>query len=633
MQLRLVQFFVLFIFCKIVEAQYSIYARDYFLFPIKPGQRNFLSGNMGELRTNHFHGGLDIKTDQKTGLPVYAAADGYVSRIAVQHRGYGNTIYITHPNGLTTVYAHLEWFNKEISDFITSILYEQQCNEIDYTLIPNVIKVKKGDTIAASGNTGSSGGPHLHWEIRDEEERLLNPLFFEFNEIVDRQNPIVNKIALRTLDINSRVEGEFGRVEFIPQKTLNQYELKYPIHVEGVIGLEIVSYDKMDDVANLYGVSLIEMYLDNKIIFTHDIQKIAFDENPYINSHIDYETALTKRNYFQKCYVADGNLLNTYKNMQNSGRIVVNDTLLHEVKVKITDAYRNYTTLVFKLKKSKNIKPKEKVVYQKKRKVKAIPYLKHTEYENTLKIHSFGNESDIAFLYFKKSKVELNPSYSINNENVYLWDLRKKMPDSVVVGKSIHHFIFKEVIPSKNTINYTSENIDLIFARKTIFDTLFLDLEYKNKVFTIEKPTLPMFSPVTVVLKPDFEIVNKDKYSVYTSYGGGKRGKYAGGVWQGNNIKFSTKVLGDFVIEADSIPPKVAYFKTVGKSKYFKIGDADSGLAYWYAYLNGKFLLMHYEAKYNVIFSDPNYHLPLKGELLIGAIDNMGNKVESKFKL
>ena len=370
-----------------------------------------------------------------------------------------------------------------------------------------------------------------------------------------------------------------------------------------------------------------EVFVDKKKIFTHDIQRISFDENPYINSHIDFEQAHKHKTFFQRCYIADGNELKTYKAEKNNGKFFISDSLTHEVTVKIVDAYRNTTTLNFKIKGTPHqmAKPTPKPK-------KVIPYLRHQEFENILKLECLGNSENTATLFFGPKKLIVDPAYTKNNEQVYLWDMRMGMPDSVQAGKMKHRFTFKEVIPSNLSINYSSKYIDIAFPKKSVFDTLFLDLDYSESVFTVHKPIVPLFAPVSITLKPEFQVENKPKTSVY-NLDHRKRSKYAGGVWQGDVIKFSTKIFGDFTLLADTIPPKITYFKTVGKSKYFKMSDNLSGIYHWYAYLNDKFLLMHYEPKYNVIFTDPlDETEPIKGDLLIGAIDNMGNLTQVMFK-
>lgn len=611
----------------VVFGQYSLYNREYFMFPIKPGQRNFLSGNMGELRPNHFHGGLDVKTEQKTGLPVHAAADGYVSRIAVKNSGYGNTLYITHPNGLTTVYAHLEWFEGEISKFIKKYLYDNQCNMVDLPLQAGVLTVTKGQVIALSGNSGSSGGPHLHWEIRDENEHLLNPLFFKFDEIADNLPPIINRFALRTFDINARIEGEFGRYEYVPVKTLNKYALKYPIHVNGWVGIELNTYDKMDDApTNLYGVSLIEVFLDGRKIFTHDIQRISFDENPHINAHVDFSTLKASGSYFQKCYVDDGNELKTYGVPQGSGKIYIADTAMHEVFIKVTDAYRNSTTLTFTLKGTKHYAEKKLTKPE-----KTVVNIKPVEYENILKIECTGIAANEALIYMGTRRAMLPLAYKAYSTHVFLWDLRQGLPDSVKIGNHTQRFNYKELIPPGVAYTFSNPKMDIYFAPKSLFDTLYLSTGYFNDVYSVKNMLTPLQSPITITLKPDAVPEKKDKTSAYL-LDHKKRTKHAGGVWQGHQLQFNTKVFGDFKLLADTTAPKIVFHKAVGQVKYFKIYDNLSGVSNWWAYLNGQFLLTHYDSKYNVLFTDlPDHLSEIKGKLEIGIVDNVKNEANYTF--
>ncbi|HSY61564.1 MAG TPA: M23 family metallopeptidase, partial [Cytophaga sp.] len=300
----------------------SGYPKGYFMFPIKPGQRNYLAANMGELRPNHFHGGMDIKTDGQIGLPVYAAADGYVSRLRVSTNGYGNTLYITHPNGLVTVYAHLDRFNATIHTYELEQLYAMKQTDIDILIPAGILPVKRGEVIARSGNTGGSGGPHLHFEIRDSRENVLNPALFGFTEIMDNIKPSFDKIAIRTMDSNSRVNDEFGRTEFAVQtSSTGKYTVTQPITAKGLLGIEIKVHDKMNETHNVYGINCIELKVDGKEVFYHNLETYAFNESRYINVHIDYETYILKRQYFQKCYVADGNNLNFYLMNPLQGKI------------------------------------------------------------------------------------------------------------------------------------------------------------------------------------------------------------------------------------------------------------------------------------------------------------------------
>jgi murein DD-endopeptidase MepM/ murein hydrolase activator NlpD len=190
------------------SAKNQDFPKGYFMFPIQPGQQASLSGGFGDLRTNHFHAGLDIRTGGVEGYQIYA--EGYVSRIRVMRGGYGNVLYITHPNGYTTVYGHLKNYSSRIEQYLRQQEYKRQSWDIELTPAPNEIQVRKGEVVAISGNTGASGGPHLHFEIRDEAENAINPMKFGFWEIQDSQAPVIERVILKTLNAYSRVNGEFG---------------------------------------------------------------------------------------------------------------------------------------------------------------------------------------------------------------------------------------------------------------------------------------------------------------------------------------------------------------------------------------------------------------------------------------
>ena len=228
--------------------------KKYFRSPL--GIPLYLAGNFGELRSNHFHSGLDMKTQGREGFNIYAAADGFISRVKISPWGYGNTIYIDHPNGYTTVYAHLQRYKGEIAEKIKKYQYNIESWEIDWYPSDTLMKVKKGDIIALSGNSGGSGGPHLHFEIREtESEHPINPLLCGF-DIKDDIKPIIKSIAIFPLDDTSYVNNKNVMQQFDVVGSNGSYQLKYssPINVYGQIGIGIETIDKLNDVSNRNGI-------------------------------------------------------------------------------------------------------------------------------------------------------------------------------------------------------------------------------------------------------------------------------------------------------------------------------------------------------------------------------------------
>ncbi len=318
------------------------YPKDYFRSPLDVTL--VLSGSFAELRTNHFHSGLDIKTQQRTGLNVYAAAEGYVSRIKIQHYGYGKALYITHPNGYTTVYGHLDEFSPKIEAYLKAKQYEKESYEIE--LIPPMedLKIESNDIVAYSGNTGGSGGPHLHFEIRDQQERTINPLLFGF-DIKDSKAPTLKSVFAYPKDETSVINNGNSRVELrlIPTKN-NDYKVE-GITAFGEIGFSIGSFDQLDLAANKCGLSNIQSFFNGNKKFEMDFFRFSFDESRHINRFIDYDYYKTKRTHLQKLFVEQGNVLSMYRDLDNDGYISVEDGTSSVYKVRIQDFDGNETWL------------------------------------------------------------------------------------------------------------------------------------------------------------------------------------------------------------------------------------------------------------------------------------------------
>ncbi|MEW4922711.1 M23 family metallopeptidase [Algibacter sp. 2305UL17-15] len=335
------------------------YPQDYFSSPLEIPL--VLSGTFAELRTNHFHSGMDIKTQQRTGLKVNASADGYVSRIKIAHYGYGKALYITHPNGYTTVYAHLKKFAPDIENYIKKKQYEKESYEIELFPKPDELLVKKDNLVAYSGNSGGSGGPHLHFEIRDNAERPINPMLFGI-DIKDSSLPTVTSIYAYPINESSHVNNssEKQKLRLIPLKN-GDYTVEN-IKAFGKIGFGISTWDRQDMATNKNGVSNIQTFVNGSKNFELDFKRFSFDETKHINQLIDYKHFKTNRQRVQKLF-RDNNPLSIYKDIQNEGILSVEDSTYSVYKIKVSDFKNNTSWITVSIKgtRSKSIKPKKTI--------------------------------------------------------------------------------------------------------------------------------------------------------------------------------------------------------------------------------------------------------------------------------
>ena len=300
-----------------------------------------LSGTFAELRGNHFHGGIDIKTQGRSGLKVSAVADGYVSRISVSPYGYGNALYLRHPEGYTTVYGHLNAFYPELEQWIEEQLRDRSKNNGNLYPNANQFPVSRGKLVAFSGNTGGSFGPHLHFEIRDTKtEEPLNPLEFGI-QVKDTRKP-----DLRGLMWTDRDFGDYGT--FKEGDTLEIYNTK---------GFDVFTTDKQDGANNNNGVYLIEASANGQVFFTAHYNRINFNTSRFINAHINYPRYAAQRVRYTRLYELENNPLkitNTYPIMNPSfqaskGWISVAEDSIIQVDVSILDYEKNQRNLTFYL--------------------------------------------------------------------------------------------------------------------------------------------------------------------------------------------------------------------------------------------------------------------------------------------
>lgn len=321
-----------------------------------------LSANFGELRIDHFHSGIDIKTQGATGKEVVATASGYVSRISVSPGGFGNALYIRHSSGYTTVYGHLERFSDEIAEYVKANQYEKKSFAV--TLYPTREKfpVKQGEIIAYSGNSGSSGGPHLHYEIRQtDNEKPVNPLFFEFGTS-DNIAPVIEKLFIYPITSNTSVNGKNSLRKLDVSGGHGNYYIpaENEILINGPAGFGIKSFDLPDDSYNKCDVYSIELMIDSLTVYKYIMDSFSFSESRYINSHIDYETYMKDKIYVQRTFLLPNNKLSTYKNLVNRGIFLFNEEKTYTARIIVTDVHKNVSALTFHIKS----KPENKLIHK-----------------------------------------------------------------------------------------------------------------------------------------------------------------------------------------------------------------------------------------------------------------------------
>lgn len=324
-------------------------SKDYFRSPLDIPI--LLAGNFGEIRSNHFHSGLDIKTNQREGLPVYAVADGYVSRLRVQIGGFGNALYINHPNGVTSVYAHLQKFTPLIALRAKATQYEKQSFAIDFNLTPIEIRVKKGDLIAYSGNTGGSAGPHLHFELRNTKtEETINPITLGI-KVKDTIKPQMSALYIYKTN-KSAFSEKTPKQYFATFGSNGAYDLGKigTIAVNGEFGLGLTAFDQQNGSPNHNGIFSTVIKLDGNVVFETIIDKFSFENSRAVNAYIDYPAKMSARRVIQKGFIAENPKLGLFKSSKNRGLIELSDNLTHAIEYIIKDIEGNQSVLKFNVK-------------------------------------------------------------------------------------------------------------------------------------------------------------------------------------------------------------------------------------------------------------------------------------------
>lgn len=395
------------------------YPKDYFQSPLFLPLD--LAGNFGEIRSGHFHSGIDIRTNEQEGQVLMAAADGYISRIKVSAYGFGKAIYIDHPNGFTTVYGHLHHFSDTISALVEAEQYKRKSFEVDISYDSLFFPVVKGQLIGFSGNTGGSEGPHLHFEIRDtRSEHPLNPLLFGF-VTQDSVPPVIRNIKIyQVTDFeNGFITDTAFNVAVNDSEKISSLQSD-TIIVSGKIAFGVECSDRMDNLENEIGINKIELLIDGKTIYTYHFNEFSFDETRFVNANIDYAEKINDSRKFILLFHQPGNLFSmALKDTLAKGFVLSGNDGMHEAEIRVADFNGNTTVKKLWLMNAKRKENNKKQIPRKFISDKKAPLIMHTDIKISFPAHPVTyNCYPFELKKEKKLRESFSPVYTIADETI-----------------------------------------------------------------------------------------------------------------------------------------------------------------------------------------------------------------------
>jgi hypothetical protein len=517
------------------------YPQNYFISPLDIPLH--LSGTFGELRTDHFHSGIDIRTGEVEGLKIYAVADGYISRIKVSSGGYGKAIYITHPNGYVSVYAHLRQYEGAIKDYVKSEQYRHESFEVDLYPQAGILQVKRGEIIALSGDSGGSGGPHLHFEIRDAgSEKPINPLLFGYS-VEDITPPVINLIKVYPADLNCLIRNKNKQAEFAVQGSDGKYSLtgQDTILITGKACFGINTIDLFNNGNNKNGVYSIALFVDSSQVFEQVMETFSFDETRYVNSLIDFPDYILIQRRVQKSFIQPNNHLSIYKNVKNDGIIEFTDDGIHQLTYKVADAAGNVSLLSFWM--------KSKV----------------------------RNEADS---YENYKSVSQGIFFTYKNDNLFETDqIKFEVPGTALYDTLL--FNYKFLPPIKNSY---------------------------SEIHQLHYPTSPLHARCNLFIKPDSIPHELQDKAIIVKIDEQQKQIYVGGNWDNGFVNAQIREFGKYCVMVDTVLPKIIPVNisnnkniTTQSTIQVKITDELSGIGSYRGQMNGKWILMDYDAKNDLL--------------------------------
>ena len=540
MRVKLVVFSVLLYVSMLVSGQSLLHMRSDLCAPLAIPLS--ISGNYGDVRASSFHFGIDYTTNGQQGFPVFSIDSGYVSRIKVEAGGYGKALYISHPYGITSVYAHLDSFSCEIASFVREKQYATQSFAQDILLDSNLFRIKKGDLIGYSGNSGQSTGPHLHFELRKtENQNTIQPFIFAFHQ-ADTIPPVIEKVLLypmfqylskEPLPALNIALNNFSAVTYSSNNCrTREYVTSDTVWLTpSPFFMGIAAYDFLENNGRQVSFYTSRVWSDSTLVYEIVMDELSFNEVGWVNGIIDYQRKRLQKENIYLQYQYPGFSLTPVKRSVKNGLIHLSDTLVHWITVEVTDFTGNNTIFKFRVKRSAESK------------------------KNVVAAQDQGN---------------------------------------IIPAGKLHkiHRPGVDVIFSPNSLYASSE----IGVRKLRRGSL-----YTGYYLEVGDEAVPLKGPVTL----EFSLMNiPHRYwqKLRVVRLNGKTTESIGGEIEGHVIRAKTKLLGAFSLAVDTIPPSIEFLNVKENSRVSKfiqvrVRDNLAGIKSWAGYIDGQWVLFEYDRK------------------------------------
>ncbi|MGY6558178.1 MAG: M23 family metallopeptidase [Nitritalea sp.] len=583
-----------------------------YAFPVAGSPPFLLSGNFAELRPTHFHAGIDVKIGGRSGAPILAISDGYIERIKTSSFGYGLVIYLRHEDGNSSVYAHLDDFSPQVKALFIPEHYAKEENDLEFFPEAGSWPIQKGDLLGYGGNTGSSAGPHLHFEIRDSLERPLDPLRFYPGHVRDAIPPSLLAVTLVPLSLDSRVNGRHQRLRLPLRITAEGYApmSSEPIVLRGPVGIEIFAQDKMNDVHHIFGVPQYQLEApDLGLCFHTHVQHVdySYGRQYYLHTHLQRYTKLFRLN--------PANRLPYYGPEGQNGVIHLPPGLETSLLAQAWDGHQNQSVLRLEVRGEQGVMAPLPAT-------QADPEGDWFTFAAPLR-HARSHATVLA----NGMRYELAATGTRGQEVLYHWPLALGVPDAYQTcadEEAIATGFLPEILPGTCTEVF-GDGFQLHVAENSLLSPLYLRVIREAKSLRLEPIPHQVLNEALEWRWQQESTVDAPPFQVYERRPNGQK-SYVGGEIEGQFIRFKSRNFGTFVRDRDLLAPSIEPIRVDRQGLRFRIRDADSGIARYTLKVDGRWVRMRYEHKQALIWTDPSDKQVLQGAVQLTVTDRAGNE-------